>query len=228
MIGFIHRGTQLRKKEPGIQAPAWLETGPRQQQNCTDCHKENARPVRTETQESHAARWRLQSVANRSGGIRTAQRSPPNSGAYHVQDPAENEQRAKPYQEHSRLSIHRCPAQQNWNQSREGRIRSGRNKFQKLELVSGPRRSVACTASVLKAPDIPPGRGSPRGFWSSGGRIGKSVMASPAGIDIVRRAYKLWEQAGKPEGRDQEFYLQAERELQEALDNKSSRSRNAE
>ena len=43
-------------------------------------------------------------------------------------------------------------------------------------------------------------------------------MASPAGIDIVRRAYKLWEQAGKPEGRDQEFYLQAERELQEALD----------
>jgi hypothetical protein len=49
--------------------------------------------------------------------------------------PAENEQRAKPYQEHSRLSIHRCPAQQNWNQSREGRIRSGRNKFQKLELV---------------------------------------------------------------------------------------------
>jgi hypothetical protein len=60
--------------------------------------------------------------------------------------PAENEQRAKPYQEHSRLSIHRCPAQQNWNQSREGRIRSGRNKFQKLELVSGPCRSVACTA----------------------------------------------------------------------------------
>ncbi len=43
-------------------------------------------------------------------------------------------------------------------------------------------------------------------------------MARPAGIDIVRRAYNLWEQAGKPEGRDQEFYLQAERELQEALD----------
>jgi hypothetical protein len=29
----------------------------------------------------------------------------------------------------------------------------------------------------------------------------------------IRRAYELWEQAGKPEGRDQEFYHQAEREL---------------
>ena len=46
-------------------------------------------------------------------------------------------------------------------------------------------------------------------------------MARPAGMDIVRRAYELWEQAGKPAGRDQEFYLQAERELQEALDEKT-------
>ena len=43
-------------------------------------------------------------------------------------------------------------------------------------------------------------------------------MRRPLGIEIVRRAYELWEQAGKPEGRDQEFYHQAERELQEALD----------
>jgi hypothetical protein len=35
-------------------------------------------------------------------------------------------------------------------------------------------------------------------------------------MDIVRRAYELWEQAGKPDGRDQEFYHQAERELQKA------------
>ena len=42
-------------------------------------------------------------------------------------------------------------------------------------------------------------------------------MARPPGIEIVRRAYELWEQAGKPTGKDQEFYLQAERELQEAL-----------
>jgi len=41
-------------------------------------------------------------------------------------------------------------------------------------------------------------------------------VARPRGIEIVRRAYELWEQAGKPDGQDQEFYLQAERELTEA------------
>ena len=39
-------------------------------------------------------------------------------------------------------------------------------------------------------------------------------MQKPAEIDIVRRAYELWEQAGEPDGRDQEFYHQAEQELQ--------------
>ena len=43
-------------------------------------------------------------------------------------------------------------------------------------------------------------------------------MARPLQMDIVRRAYQLWELAGRPEGRDQEFYLQAEQELQKALD----------
>jgi hypothetical protein len=38
----------------------------------------------------------------------------------------------------------------------------------------------------------------------------------PAEMDIVRRPYKLWEQAGKPDGRDEEFYHQAERELPES------------
>ena len=41
-------------------------------------------------------------------------------------------------------------------------------------------------------------------------------MAKLRGIEIVRRAYELWEQAGKPDGQDQEFYHQAERELTEA------------
>ena len=41
-------------------------------------------------------------------------------------------------------------------------------------------------------------------------------MARSRGIEIVRRAYELWEQAGKPDGQDQEFYHQAERELTEA------------
>jgi hypothetical protein len=42
-------------------------------------------------------------------------------------------------------------------------------------------------------------------------------MTKPALMNVVRRAYELWEQAGKPEGRDQEFYFEAERQLQEAL-----------
>jgi hypothetical protein len=38
-------------------------------------------------------------------------------------------------------------------------------------------------------------------------------MNQPAQTDIVRRAYELWQQAGEPEGKDQEFYHQAEQEL---------------
>jgi len=38
-------------------------------------------------------------------------------------------------------------------------------------------------------------------------------MAEPKQIEIVRRAYELWEHAGKPDGKDQEFYHQAEQEL---------------
>jgi Protein of unknown function (DUF2934) len=43
----------------------------------------------------------------------------------------------------------------------------------------------------------------------------ENLMAKPDAIEIVRRAYAFWRQAGEPEGRDQEFYLQAEKELQE-------------
>src|SRR6266571_5065479 len=102
-----------------------LETSPRHQQNGADCHKENARPVRSEPQESHAAPWRLQSVANRAGGFRATKRSPPNSTACQVQESAENEQRAESHQEHSRLSIHRCPAQHNGDSTLQVRKRSG-------------------------------------------------------------------------------------------------------
>jgi hypothetical protein len=41
-------------------------------------------------------------------------------------------------------------------------------------------------------------------------------MDDPKKINVVRRAYELWEQAGKPEGRDQEFYHLAEQELRDA------------
>ena len=43
-------------------------------------------------------------------------------------------------------------------------------------------------------------------------------MARVPVIEIVRRAYKIWEAAGKPDGKDQEFYFQAEHELTEELD----------
>ena len=38
-------------------------------------------------------------------------------------------------------------------------------------------------------------------------------MQNPTKDQVIHRAYELWEQAGKPEGRDEEFYHQAEQEL---------------
>jgi Protein of unknown function (DUF2934) len=42
-------------------------------------------------------------------------------------------------------------------------------------------------------------------------------MGRVPGIEIVRRAYRIWEDSGKPEGKDKEFYLRAERELEDEL-----------
>jgi hypothetical protein len=39
-------------------------------------------------------------------------------------------------------------------------------------------------------------------------------MAQPTEEQIRKRAFELWEQAGKPEGREDEFWNQAQRELQ--------------
>jgi Protein of unknown function (DUF2934) len=52
------------------------------------------------------------------------------------------------------------------------------------------------------------------GFHAIGCLIWKDAMKKPTQMEVVRRAYELWEKAGKPEGRDQEFYHQAERELE--------------
>lgn len=41
-------------------------------------------------------------------------------------------------------------------------------------------------------------------------------MEQPTKDQIIHRAYELWEQAGKPEGRDDEFYHLAEQELRNA------------
>ena len=38
-------------------------------------------------------------------------------------------------------------------------------------------------------------------------------MAYPTDEQIRTRAHQLWEEAGKPDGRDDEFWHQAEREL---------------
>jgi hypothetical protein len=42
------------------------------------------------------------------------------------------------------------------------------------------------------------------------------AMENPTEKQIVHRAYELWEHAGKPEGRDREFYHLAEQELRDA------------
>jgi hypothetical protein len=38
-------------------------------------------------------------------------------------------------------------------------------------------------------------------------------------MKITLRAYELWQQAGEPKDRDEEFYHQAERELNDASEN---------
>ena len=41
------------------------------------------------------------------------------------------------------------------------------------------------------------------------------LMDQPADESIRQRAHQLWEQAGRPDGRQDEFWYQAEQELRE-------------
>ena len=41
----------------------------------------------------------------------------------------------------------------------------------------------------------------------------RDAMASPKEMDVVRRAYELWQRAGEPPDKDQEFYHQAKKQL---------------
>ena len=41
-------------------------------------------------------------------------------------------------------------------------------------------------------------------------------MENPTKEQVIHRAYELWEQADKPEGRDEESYHLAEQELRDA------------
>jgi hypothetical protein len=43
-----------------------------------------------------------------------------------------------------------------------------------------------------------------------------SAMENPSEEDIRKRAHELWEQAGRPKNRDEEFWHQAEQELRNA------------
>ena len=49
------------------------------------------------------------------------------------------------------------------------------------------------------------------------------AAVSIPGDEISRRAYDLWEQAGRPDGRDTELWLQAEAQIKRTLDNESCR-----
>ena len=40
--------------------------------------------------------------------------------------------------------------------------------------------------------------------------------------EVASRAYRLWEQAGKPHGRDLEFWIQAEAEVRAAAETKKT------
>jgi hypothetical protein len=46
-------------------------------------------------------------------------------------------------------------------------------------------------------------------------------MPKPSEDQIRMRAHQLWEAAGKPEGRDREFWIEAERQLTEDVANNS-------
>src|ERR1019366_9027810 len=54
----------------------------------------------------------------------------------------------------------------------------------------------------------------------------KRTMDKPTEDQIRQRAHELWEQSHRPDGRDDEFWNQAERELQEAEESRKPRKRN--
>jgi hypothetical protein len=47
-------------------------------------------------------------------------------------------------------------------------------------------------------------------------------MTAPTREQIIHRAYELWERAGKPDGRDEEFYHRAAKELNESAGEEKS------
>jgi hypothetical protein len=52
---------------------------------------------------------------------------------------------------------------------------------------------------------------------STGGEVSerRRIKENPERSQIILRAYKLWERAGRPEGRAEEFYYLAEQQLRD-------------
>ncbi len=48
---------------------------------------------------------------------------------------------------------------------------------------------------------------------AAGSLLEGAEMEKPTQMEIVRRAYQLWQQAGEPQGKDEEFYYLAEQQL---------------
>jgi Protein of unknown function (DUF2934) len=61
-------------------------------------------------------------------------------------------------------------------------------------------------ASSLMICAVPADKPQPRAYWSL-------EMAKPTEQEIAARAYRLWEAAGMPKDRDEEFWHAAEQEL---------------
>jgi Protein of unknown function (DUF2934) len=68
---------------------------------------------------------------------------------------------------------------------------------------------------ITRSSAFPEAPSTARPVAAPGRRVSFQVkrMAEVTHIDIVRRAYQLWQQAGEPEGKDQEFYHLAEQAL---------------
>ena len=79
-------------------------------------------------------------------------------------------------------------------------------------LANEPRIDAAANPNSLAEDGLYPSKLGPN--------VGETFMANPSDKEIAARAYKLWEQNGQPEGRDEEFWRLAEQEL--LNDDKSS------
>jgi hypothetical protein len=83
--------------------------------------------------------------------------------------------------------------------------------------------STKAVAPVEKAPEIKPAEAPATAQISAPAPTAMAHEAKPASVQrreitterIAACAYSLWEQSGRPHGRDQEFWLQAEQKLKQ-------------